>query len=331
MNLSDKFKEHFKTKTVSKTQKVIKNELGQKSKVKGEVIKIYNLEQSKHEIKRLKKEGAKFEVWETTNSCKIKVLKEKKTVTYWYIESTKSDYFLILLNEIKKEMRERETVIVNSPYSKDPKETKYFFFAKAFNDVKGDAGSCYEFDNVYEADVSHAYYRAAYVLGFISKGLYLKIINGCSKHDRLRLLGCIATVKLWQSYEGSDLIDGDTLKDDLLRNAWFKICNYIDCALLEFRDKLGKNFLFYWVDGIYFKHDTKLPDVGGELNFFKHIRSVKYKYDLDFKVIPIKKFVLINKDDTIEIQVTKPDGTVKPFFPPRSKVKSYSFEGLNNI
>ena len=330
MNLNDKLKEIFKTDTVKKNQKVLKVD-GKKQAVKNEVIKIYNLPQSKDEIKRLKKEGAKFEVWETTNSCKIKIFKASKVVTYWYIESTKSEYFLILLNKIKKEMRERSDVIKSAPYSKNPKDTKYFFFAKAFKDVESDAGSIYEFTNVYEADVSHAYYRAAYVLGFISKALYLEIINGCSKHDRLRLLGCIATVKLWQSYDKGEFIDGDTLRDDLLRDAWFKICNYIDSALLEFRDKLGKNFLFYWVDGIYFKHDTKLPDVGGELNFFKHIRSVKYKYDLDFKVIPIKKFVLINRNDTLEIQVTKPDGVVKPFFPPKTKVKSYSFEGLNDM
>lgn len=314
--------------------KEIKNpDKKEKKKVlKNEVVKIFNTSQAREEIKRLNKEGAKFETYETANSVKIKILKGKKTLTYWYIEDQKTEYFLILLNKIKREMRERAETIERCKFSANPDDTKYFLFnKKAFKDVESDAGSIYEFENVYEADVSHAYYRAAYVLSFISKDLYLEITTNCSKHDRLRLLGCIAAKKLYQSYDKGELIEGATLKDDLLRDAWFKICNYIDVALMDFRSLLKKDFLFYWVDGIYFKHDTALPDILSELNYFKHLRHIKYKYDLDFKLIPIKSFKLINRGDFIEIQVEKPDGTIKPFFPPKNKVKSYSFENLNSL
>lgn len=327
LNLQDLWDEHINEST-NRTSPANKKQ----------IIKIYNLDHAKTEIERLQIEGANFETYETTNSCKINIFKDNGSkITYWYIEDTKTESFLILLNCLKKEIRQRADAVNSSSYSKDPKETKYFFFSKAFNEVRADAGSIYKFTNVFEADVSHAYYRAAYILGFISKDLYLKIVRTCSKHDRLRLLGSIATKKLWQDYKEGELTNGETIKDDLLRDAWFKICNYVDSALLELKDKLGDDFLFYWVDGIYFKYDAPKIKKDGKselihrAKFMREIQSVKFKYDLDFKIIPIVEFELINMNHSLEISILKPDGSRKRFFPNKESIKSYSIKGLNSL
>ena len=46
-------------------------------------------------------------------------------------------------------------------------------------------GIIYTLNNVIEADISHAYYRSAFIQGFISKALYLDILKNCSKNERL--------------------------------------------------------------------------------------------------------------------------------------------------
>jgi hypothetical protein len=289
--------------------------------------KVYNLSQSKQQIDRLKKLKASFVVERTKSTCKITYCTSEFKRVLWYLENSKSKYFLIMLQRLKKEIQNRKFYVLNCEYSGSFDKVKYFEFKKDIENFTLDAGSYYELDNVFEADISHAYYRACYVLGFISKELYTDIIKKLSKHDRLRLLGCIASIKTTDIYENGILKNPDApaMQDELLRMAWFKICNYIDTALIDLKFLLGDDFLFYWVDGIYFKVQNKTDVFTYTAQWYK-IRQISLRYNLDFKTIPIKKFTLSNKKDYLEILIEKPDGSLKQFFPPKKQVKGYYFK-----
>lgn len=294
-------------------------------------IKIYNLDQADFEVDNLKEAKADFDTEETLSTTKIKHYCSDRTIIYWYLENTKSEYFLILLNKLKKEIGERSKIVLECSYSGNITDVNYFMFSPNMEDMNFDAGNTHlELANIYEADISHAYYRAAYVLGFISFDLYREIITKLTKQDRLTLLGCIATNKIISIYRGGlQHASPPPKKDELLREAWFKICSYVDSALCELKDLLGHDFLFYWVDGIYFRFNQQYDMYG--MQFLKHIRKIQDKYNVEFKLIPISSFTLINEGDSVRIEIKKPNGEEKLFFPNRKQIKTYSFVGLNDL
>jgi len=172
-------------------------------------------------------------------------------------------------------------------------------------------------------------------LGFIEQDTYEEIIKNVSKRERLRLLGCIATVKTTEVYERGVLKDcSSSIKEPetiLNRAAWFKICHYVDTALLQFKSILGNDFLFYWVDGIYFKHPIN-PDQVKEVEFWRKVRSIAHRFDLDFKVIVLEKFEVLNRHSYVEINIWKPNKKKpKRFFPKKEQIREYSVIGLNEL
>lgn len=294
-------------------------------KKKQKVFKIFNLEHAKIKINQLCQLHETFEITETKSSIKIKVLRENQNIVYWYANESKTISFLIMLNKLKREFEMNKDNILNCNFSQSITECQYFEFAENINDMTEDVGAIYELHNVWEADISHAYYRAAFVLGFISKKLYKEIVFKISKTDRLKLLGATATTKIKIDYiNGIKTEETKIFSNDLYRAAWFKICNYVDTALIDFKGLLKKNFLFYWVDGIYFKYNNL------DIDKFIELRKIQYKYNMEFKLIPIKNFKIINKEYYTEIEILKPDGKIKRFFPDKKKIKTYSFVELNN-
>jgi hypothetical protein len=300
-----------------------------------DVLKIYNIGQAKYEVENLIKAHADFEVVETSTSVRIKEFTKKGIKERWYLENTKSDYFLILLNKLKRDILKRQEFVIRSRYSANINDIKYFSFNPNLNKFEEDRGNVYELKNCFEADAEKAYYRAAYVLGFIEKDTYEEIINNMTKRERLRLLGCVATVKTTEIYVKGILVDQkSTIKQDdviLYRKAWFKICHYVDTALLHLKSILNDDFLFYWVDGIYFKHDT-LKDELKESNFWRSIRDVSVKFDLDFKIIALDRFEVLNKVSYVEVNCYKPNNPKpKRFFPKREQIRDYSIVSLNDL
>lgn len=300
------------------------------AKKKEKVFKIYNIDQAQEEIDTLQNDNEDFETIETASTIKIRVFRDDgSSYLYWYLENTKQLYFLILLNKLKREIEANSIIVQQSDFSEKIGDVKYFCFNKNINEMQDDSGSIYALNDVYEADISHAYYRAAYVMKFISKALYLEIIKNLTKHDRLRLLGCIATIKITtRYYKGVPELKPLIVSSDVLRSAWFKICHYIDSALIELKNVIGKDFLFYWVDGIYFRY-TESKDDFKNSQHWHNIRRIFFKFNVDFKCIPIPLFTVINNNDYLEINIIKPDGKVKRFFPEKKQIKVYKIIEFN--
>ena len=109
-------------------------------------------------------------------------------------------------------------------------------------------------------DINSAYWHAAFQLNVISKEIYEKALdpkNNISKVVRLAALGSLAKRSDVWSYDGSRLKKLDTIKSYDTENVWFAICKRVSDVMTEISKKIGNDFVFYWVDGIYVKKEAK--------------------------------------------------------------------------
>ena len=175
--------------------------------------------------------------------------------------------------------------------------------------------------DVYEADISMCYYVTAFKLGFMSEQMY-ELCKGLPKSHRLKLLGAIATSKTFRRYEDGQIVFETVLEDETLRMAWFKICFYVGQAMQTVKDALKDNFLFYWVDGIYFTYPKDAPVAAEEL-----IEDVTNHLFFDWKIKHIHSLEINNKYGKIEMKMIDNEGDHEDdhrfFYPPKKKIISY--------
>jgi hypothetical protein len=112
-----------------------------------------------------------------------------------------------------------------------------------------------EFDNVCEVDIDQAYWETAFQLGVIDQKIYQKGCKGkISKKARLTALGSLARKSYKYDFKGYKMIDKTVESEPLLENLWFTICKRVSDVMHEVIEALGDDFIFYWVDGIYFQN-----------------------------------------------------------------------------
>lgn len=293
------------------------------------------------QIELLSSQGLDFKVTRTLRTVKISVLDLTRTyrgqpiiqINYLYRKFTDkggSKKLFSLMKELKEMISERSGVIKHIPYSGNPLDVNlYAFNRNVIDKMLYDTGTIYTIDNVIEADITKAYYRTALNLKLITEDFYNRCLE-IPKNDRLRLIGSIATFKTIQHYRKGILQEDMTeiIEDENLREAWFKICSYVDEAMQVFKACLKDNFLFYWVDGIYFRDFDTVEDFVKEAGFSNNIdyifAEVSKNYNFEWKTQKLQRFELLNKGNCLEINITDSKGRKRPFYPPVDKIVSYN-------
>jgi hypothetical protein len=105
-------------------------------------------------------------------------------------------------------------------------------------------------------DINGAYWQTAHHLGIINDALYTKGLE-VSKIVRLAALGSLAKTKDVWKYDGKDLKKAETIRSSETENLWFAICKRVSDVMVEVVNKIGDDFVFYWVDGIYIRDNVK--------------------------------------------------------------------------
>jgi len=192
------------------------------------------------------------------------------------------------------------------------------------------------FDNVVEVDIDQAYFETAYQLGIIDDNLYNKGKKGSiRKIARLTALGSLAKKTYVYNFKGKKLKSREIETDVLLQNLWFTICKRVSDVMNEVIIDLGNDFIFYWVDGIYFKNTkTNLSkvmakfieagynskfrkinqiyfhekgfavndygDIVREFNYPAYIDGKKVNYSENFRLNKLAKEVISGKIDLVD-------------------------------
>lgn len=104
-------------------------------------------------------------------------------------------------------------------------------------------------------DINGAYWQTAHHLGIINDKLYLKGLD-VNKIVRLAALGSLAKTKDIWKFDGTNFKKIESIKNPY-ENLWFAICKRVSDVMSEVVGKLGKDFVFYWVDGIYIRNNPE--------------------------------------------------------------------------
>jgi len=167
---------------------------------------------------------------------------------------SKTDYKPKDLNFIKSV---KNYIIKNEIYMRPAFEKQYFASDVHYMRIaKVPIGELFE--NVFEVDLDEAYWKTAHLLGIINDDIYVKGQKGSiSKQVRLTALGSLAKKVYYYQFKGDSLRNIKSESDPLLENLWFTICKRVADVMNDCIKALGKEFIFYWVDGIYIKGKQK--------------------------------------------------------------------------
>lgn len=177
-----------------------------------------------------------------TNSTAVLTTEHEKIV---FAEERVLNKEYALRSQIKADIRRNVGVIEKNPY-----QPKYYRWSPYFAEMRIKPGEVVRASDVWEIDLTKAYYFAANRLGYLSDEFFVKTLKA-PKRTRLRLLGSIATITNIEEFDGSE-VTHEQKSDPLMRLVWHNIVCYVDEVMSEIAVALSDHFLFYWVDGIYF-------------------------------------------------------------------------------
>jgi hypothetical protein len=112
------------------------------------------------------------------------------------------------------------------------------------------------FEDICCLDINGAYWQTALLMGVISKEIYEEGIKK-DKITRLASLGSLAKRKEVYKFDGNSFTHFETVRSYETENIWFAMCKRISDIMQALVKDLGGDFLFYWVDGIYFKRSDE--------------------------------------------------------------------------
>jgi hypothetical protein len=210
------------------------------------------------QIESLKKTGWDFMVQHGTYTTKIH--KPTGILTFSTIQFRNKVF--VAANMVKRDAKQSDKgqEIMNSVFRKN-------------NYANSDTTEVYLADEVWNIDIKSAYANCLFVNGLI-KGETLGYLQGLKKHERLPSVGMLAKshIKYWYS-------EGECFKVEPHREPtaqiFFFLIHEIDRVMREIKWILGDYFLYYWVDGVFFKKETPTRLI---VQVEEYLKSENYPY-----------------------------------------------------
>lgn len=202
-------------------------------------------------------------------------------------------------NIIKKKLYEK---IPNKFLTEKERSTvKYYTYNNRYK-----AGSIV--DNIYEVDMKSAYWNMLNSEGLLTEKLYSDG-NYVSKKSRLAAVGTLA--KKTEIYE-FDGVQQHTMPEEiseLTEHIWYHICDKVGNILAKIARACGKDFVFFWVDGIFIHKNSleKVKSMMAEEGFNFSVDKCKY---IKFEE---KKLIVKGKGSWTERDGVKVFETERPF------------------
>jgi hypothetical protein len=166
------------------------------------------------------------------------------------------------------------------------------------------------FESVYCLDINGAYWQTALLMGIISKEIYTEGLKK-DKVTRLASLGSLAKRKEVFRYNGVSYDHIETIRDNETENLWFAICKRVADIMQELKKLVGDDFIFYWVDGIYFK---KSEETVKKVQEYLDSCTYECKHEDVSKIEFFRRKFLVhsNKGNSSKNFSWNPDGARKP-------------------
>lgn len=106
------------------------------------------------------------------------------------------------------------------------------------------------FTNCFNVDLDSAYWETAYKYNLLSDKIYQEGLT-VRKQVRLTAIGSLAKKTRRYSFDGTRQIKLEPKRSEQTEMLWSLICDHVGKLLCSVAKECGKDFLFFWVDGIY--------------------------------------------------------------------------------
>lgn len=153
---------------------------------------------------------------------------------------------------------------------------------------------------VFNIDLKSAYATCLYNAGYISEATadYLAKIT---KNDRLASVGMLASKKKIFNFDNSGKAFSYDESVSQYQNFFYFAVEETSKIMRDIKIICGKNYLFTWVDGIYFRPDESIAsDIMFYLEGKKFKWTLDYLTDFDIKLHESHIKILFNKDGKIK-------------------------------
>jgi len=169
-------------------------------------------------------------------------------------------------------------------------ELKYFNFNHA------DILSRTNGKEIYNIDIKSAYANALNNNKLLSEKTY-NFLKSLSKKDRLAAVGMLAARKDIFTFDNTDKCIEHEKKVKDTEN-WFYFCVLeIQKLMLDIKQMIGNDFLFYWVDGIFFTNENNRFEIEAYLSSKGYMNSYDKCTDFNYTETENNKFLTYNKPD----------------------------------
>lgn len=222
------------------------------------------------------------------------------------------------------------TVAIKSEYinAKFMKSSRSYRFFGAYNRIKADVSKhaipkirkheveFFEHDfrsnfftpEITNIDLSNAYATILYNEGYITEKTF-KHLSKLHKSERLGSIGMLASKKYSFDYDESGQIAKYTLITGKYENFFFYCAKKTQEIMRDLRKICGKNFLFIWVDSVYFRPDPEIEALVKE-----HITLSGFKFKRDL----LKDFAINIVNGKVKLTFIKEGKATYFFIPPKT-------------
>ena len=211
------------------------------SKFKGNAINSSYLRKIKNQTKVLNKQKMSYTLKVGGSTYELKSVLFKGRA---FSRSNLKNYDLQFIKKVKRHVL-KNNIHLNFLDQYFPSDVAYMDVNPTLQHQK--------FEKVVEIDVNEAYWKTAYMMGVINEEIYEEGKKGnLGKYTRLVALGALAKQEMEYVYIDGVFSHVNEIKSDLTENVWYSICKRLSDVMQGAKKILGNDYLFYWVDGIYF-------------------------------------------------------------------------------
>ena len=264
--------------------------------------------------------GETLQTWKEIKNflCALDIKHKITLSTYTQkIESPLSECNLYLIKEnhpikIFSTAKKIEKAVLNSGApipTINEKDIRYF----SFFDFKR---SIFE-KEIYCLDITSAYPTALFLLGYIDNNTFQELMK-LPKKARLIAVGMLGSTKRIFNFSGKALESYEEIIKPT-KGVFLHVCKFVGDILTETKFLLGNDFLFFWVDGIYFLKNEKTEKV------LKEIVLLWQKKGFECKKEILNNFYFLIHPNKYEIEYQK-NGKLKRFNLPLHPSENFYLE-----
>lgn len=164
------------------------------------------------------------------------------------------------------------------------------------NYSQSDELTSFQHERCLNIDIKSAYATTMLIHGLITQKTY-DFICSLPKQERLVCVGMLARSYSKYTYKGKECIKVEFHREPTAQIFFFLI-QEVEYVMRDCKWYLGKDYIFHWVDGVFFKPETSLKKIEEIENVFTDL-GYQYKFE------DVRNFAYTKKDTKIVVTMTK--------------------------